>query len=75
MSSIWNPSCQDVTSEVLEVFMGQHPQEDPNIIKLKEAGMTLARMVFYPKEPWPLKEANTYLNKNLTLFKDQIKEF
>ena len=64
----------EATLEVLDAFMGQPPKEDSNLIRLKEAGLTLARRVFHPKEAWPLKEANTYLSKHLSLVKEQREE-
>ena len=54
--------------------MGPPLKEDPNLIRLKEAGMTLDRRVFHPNEAWPLKEANSYLTKHLSLVKAQREE-
>ena len=71
VNSIRGPKCCEVTLEVLDAFMGPPPKEDPNLIRLKEAGMTLARRVFHPKEAWLLKEANTYLANHLYLVKTQ----
>ena len=34
----------------------------------------MAKKVFHPKEVWPLKEANAFLMKNLTLVKEQREE-
>ena len=33
--------------------------------------MTLARRIFHYKEDWPLKEANAYFTKHMSLVKDQ----
>ena len=54
--------------------MGPPPKEYPNLVRLKEASLTLARRVFHPKEAWPLKEANAYLSKYLSLVKEQREE-
>ena len=54
--------------------MGPPPKEDPNLVRLKEAGFTLARRVFHTKEAWPLKKANAYLSKYLSLVKEQREE-
>ena len=70
MGSISDPKCHEVTSEVLDVLMGPPPKEDLNLIRLKEAGLTLARRVFLPIETWPLKEANAYLSKYLSRVKN-----
>ena len=50
MSGISDSRHRDMTAEVLEASMGPPTQEDSNIIKLKEAGITLAMRVFHPKE-------------------------
>ena len=71
MNSIRDPKYCEVTSEVLDAFMGPPPKEDTNLISLKEAGLTLARRVFHPKEACPLKEENAYLSKYLSLVKEQ----
>ena len=54
--------------------MGPPPKENPNLIRLKEAGLTLARRVFHLKEAWSLKEARVYLSKHLSLVKEQREE-
>ena len=63
MGSISDPKHREVTSEVLNIFMGPPPKEDPNLIRLKEAGLTLARRVCHSQETCPLKEANAYFSK------------
>ena len=62
------------TLEDLDVFMGPPPKEDPNLVRHKEICWTLARRVFYPKGAWPLKEANAYLSKYLSLINEQREE-
>ena len=47
LSGIRDTRHREVTAEVLEVFMGPPTKEDPNLIKLKETGMTLARRLLY----------------------------
>ena len=49
MNGIRNPSCREVTAEVLEAFMGSPPGEDHNYIKLKEVSITLAKRVCHAK--------------------------
>ena len=50
MSGISDSRHREMTAEILEAKMGPSTQEDPNIIKLKEASITLAMRVFYSKE-------------------------
>ena len=69
-----NPTHYEATEDVLGAIVGPPPQRDPNLIQLKEAGMALARRVIHPKEPWPLKEANAYLVKHLSLILEQREE-
>ena len=72
VSSTRDPQHCMATSEVLDAFMGPPPKEDPNLIRLQEAGMRPARRVFHHKEAWLLKEADAYqLTKHLSLVKDQ----
>ena len=71
MGCISDPKHHEVTLEVLDVFMGPPPKEDPNLIRLKEAGLTLARRVFHPPKVWPTKDVNKFIIKNLTLVKSQ----
>ena len=51
VNSIRDLKPREVTLEVLDAFMGSPPKEDPNLIRLKETGLTLARRVF--KAPLP----------------------
>ena len=74
VNSIRDHKCRLVTLEVLDTFIGPPPQEDSNLIKQKEACLTLARRVFHPKEAWPLKEGNANHSKYLSLVKEQRKE-
>ena len=50
LSDITDPRCSEATVEVLDACMGPPSLEDPNPIRMKEAGMHLARRVFHPKE-------------------------
>ena len=72
MNSICNPKHHEVTLEIIDGFMGLPPKENPNLIRLKEAGLTLARRVFHPIQVWSLKVANTYLSKTLSLVKERM---
>ena len=74
VNSIYDPKHHQVPSEVLDTFMGPPCKEDPNLVRLKEAGLRLARRVFYTKEAWPLKRASAYLSKYLSLVKEQREE-
>ena len=73
MNSIGDPKCHKVTLEVLDEFIAPPPKENPNLIRLKEAGLKLARRVFHCIQAWSLKEANTYLSKHLLLIKNKGK--
>ena len=63
-----------MTEDVLGAIVGPPPHRHPILIQLKEADMALARRVFHPKEPWHLKEGNSYIIKHLSLVPEQTEE-
>ena len=56
-----------------QVILTKH---DPAHVKLREMGWAMAQRVFHPQEAerWPTKDANTFMNKHLTLVLEQMKE-
>ena len=63
LKGIRNPRGCKATEDVLGAIMSLPPQQYPFLIQLKEANMALVRRVFHPKEPWTLKETNSFLVK------------
>ena len=64
--SIRDSKHQEALRAVLGAFMGPPKQEDPNYVRLQDAGLTLARRVFYPPKVWPTKDVNEFIIKNLS---------
>ena len=62
------------SEDVLDTFSGPPKKCDPDHVKLKGTGWTMAQRVFHPSDVWPTKDANAFMAKNLTLVPNQKKE-
>ena len=58
---------------MFNTFTGLPRGNNPNHIKLCEAGLAMAKRVFHPPEAerWPTAEANAFMKKYLTLIPSQ----
>ena len=73
---IWSPRKRKANLDVFHAFNGHPKGDDPNHVKLLEAGFAMAKRVFHPPEAdrWPTAEANTFMKKYLTLVPKQKME-
>ena len=72
-ATIQNPRKHKVHTEVFSAFTGRPRGNDPNHIKLCEAGLAMAKRVFHPPEAerWPSAEASAFMKKYMTLVSDK----
>ena len=57
---------RSLTKAVFKAFMGPLRIQDPSHVRIREKEWAIAQEVFHPPNPWSIKDANTFMAKNLT---------
>ena len=74
MTAIKDPKHKRAARADNKAIIWPPKNDDPTHVKLLEKGWALAQQVFHPPDPWLTKDANAFINKNLTLVEDQKKK-